>query len=404
MKIAFIYHDKNQNHGRQGVLFKEGDKEKNALSVNLHQGYWKSQPIAIVEMTKEQIAAALVERQKEWDELKASETIHEFDLGDRKVTVVPDEMRLSWESVYTDGKGKIIAPKYSAVFGFRRSAALLGAIALRRKLKLSDFNDLPVATNAKGEVTDTGLPVTIEHYTNEFERVHACLMENFGKTQGLSDVTMDWPTIMQSARDMRDYYIKAYKKPITEAMLTEVYKKGSGAKAFYLTQLDSRYPDLKIIDNVILKKTPGEGLDRETLRKLRDDTKTTKETVAAYLADPKKARQNVVKAMTGATMLTFEKGSPSRLLREFMKAIRQGDNSTFYAFAAFAVKVDAAAGDFFKYLAEQEVLKESMAAKGESLPDLTEQLEDEKPATPTTTIEVPATAELAGATTSVVQR
>ncbi len=373
MKIATIYWDKNsKNYGRQGVLFKDGDKEKNELSVNLHKGWWKSQPISVVEMTKDEIAAAVVVRQAEWDALKASELEHTFDLGDRKVTVVPAEMQLAFENAYTD-KGKIIAPKYSAVFAFRRGAALLGAIALRMKLKLGDFDEIPIATDHTGKVTEKGLPVNVEHYASEYDRVEACAMENFGKSQGLSEVDSDWPTIMKVAREMRDFYRKVKGVPITESRLTDVFKKGSGAKAFYLCQLDTKYPALKIVDNVIGNKTPGGGLDRETLRKLRDDDKTTEIVLATYLADPKKAKKNATKPIPYKDLETFAKETPSTALKYILRAICTGDKAAIFAFYSSAVKVDVAAKGFIDYCREQQELRDNSKPQGESLPSLEEE-------------------------------
>ncbi len=380
MKIALIYWDKSsKNYGREGDLFKDGDKEKNELSVNLYKGWWKSQPISVVEMTKDEVAAAVTARQAEWDALKASELEHVFDLGDKKITVVPAEMQLAFENTYTD-KGKIIPPKYSAVFAFRRGSALLGAIALRMKLKLGDLDEVTLVTNSKGDVSEKGLPVNVEHYANEYERVEACAMENFGKSQGLSEVDSDWPTIMKVAREMRDFYRKVKGVPITESRLTDVFKKGSGAKAFYLTQLDTKYPALKIIDNVIANKTPGGGLDRETLRKLRDDDKTTEIVLATYLADPKKAKKNAVKPITYKDLETFAKETPSVALKFILRAICAGDKANLFAFYASAVKVDAAAAPYIEYCRAQLALKESMEAKGESQPPLTEEaLPEEAP-------------------------
>ncbi len=381
MKIAYIYWDKaNKNYGRQGELFKNGDKEKNELSVNLHKGWWKSQPISVVEMTKDEIAAAVIARQAEWDALKASELEHVFDLGDKKVTVVPAEMRLAFENTYVSN-GKIIAPKYSSVFAFRRGAALLGAIALREKLKLGSFDEIAISTDANGKPTDKGLPVNVEHYASEYDRVEACAMENFGKSQGLSEVDSDWPTIMKVAREMRDFYRKIKGVPITEARLTEVFKKGSGAKAFYLTQLDTKYPDLKIVDNVISNKTPGGGLDREALRKLRDDDKTTMSVVAAYLADPKAAKKNAPKPIPYKELETFSKETPSVALKYLLRAIVAGDKATVFAFYSSAVKVDAAASAFIQHCREQQELRENVQPKGETLPEITnETLPEEAPA------------------------
>ncbi len=371
MKIAYLFWDKaHKNYGREGVLFKEGDVEKNALSVNLYKGWWKREPISIVEMSKEEIAEAVAARTAQWEVLKASQIEHVFDLGDRKLTIVPAEMQLAFESEYTE-KGKIIAPKYSAVFAFRRGDALLGAIAIRMKLKLEPFDEIALSIDGGGKVTEKGLPVNIERYANEYERVEACAMENFGKSQGLSEVDSDWPTIMKVAREMRDFYRKIKGVPITEARLTEVFKKGSGAKAFYLTQLDTKYPALKIIDNVIANKTPGGGLDRETLRKMRDDDKTTEQSVAVYLADPKKAKKDKPKPINYSDMETFAKETPSVTLKNILRAIVRGDKAAIFAFYACAVKVDAAAETFNTYCKEQQTLREGQEAKGESQPSLT---------------------------------
>lgn len=372
MELSKVFHDsKSKNFGRAGVLFKDGDAEKNALSVNLMNGWWNTQPISVVEMNKDEIAAAVAARQAEWDALKTSELEHVFDLGDKKVTVVPAEMRLAFESVYTDGKGKIIPPKYSAVFGFRRGAALLGAIALRLKQKLGDFNEIPIATDANGKVTEKGLPVNVEHYKSEYERVAACAIENFGKSVGLSSVDSDWPTILKVTRELRDFHRQVKGTPLTEAECVRIIgSRGSGQKAFYLSQLDTKYPTLHVIDNIVSNKTPGGGLDRMALLKLRDDKNATEQTIAAYLADPKKAKKNAIKRMPDKTLETFEKETPSRVLKAILKAVRTGDNAIIFAFYSYAIKVDAAAKGFLDHVKEQEEMRDSIVASGESMPEI----------------------------------
>lgn len=375
MEIAKVYHDVvGKNYARNGPLFAEGDKEENSLSVNLHRGWWKTQPISSVEMTKEEIAAALIVRQAQWDKLQTSEIEREFDLGDKKVTVVPAEMLQAFESVYVDKNNKLIAPKYSAVFGFRRGSALLGAVALRRKLKMGDFNEIPLDTDSNGRVTEKGLPINVEHFASEYDRVETCLLENFGKTQGLSDVSSDWPTIIKGSLELQEFHRTAKGSPIKEADLVRVIgTKGSGEKAFSILLLNTKYPTLKIAENIMNNKTPGSGLDRMELSKLRRNDKTTQDDVAVYLADPKKAKKLAIKAIPAAKLEAFEKETPCRVLREILKAIKTGDTQTLFALYSYAVKIDSAAKGFLDHCAEQVVMRESMVATGESLPEIADE-------------------------------
>jgi hypothetical protein len=382
MLIAHVYHDKSNNFARKGPLFKDGEPEKNALSVNLMHGWWKSHPIAAVPMTKEEIEAAVKAREEEYEAIKTMppdwKYVFEVEHG-KKVEIVPAEMKEAFESVYMDSKGKIIPPKYSGVYAFRRSSALLGAVALRRKLSLGDFNEIPLARDAQGKVTDKGLPVNVEYYASEYDRVVACTLENFGKSIGLSSVESDWPTIMAAARNLRDTHIKFKKTPITEAeMVRTIGTRGSGQKAFYLLNLDTKYPALHIVDNVINNTTPCSSLDRMQLLKLRDDDKKTQADVAAYLANPKAVKNSQPKRMNDKKLEAVKMETPSRVLKLIIEAIQTDDYTTLTALYGYAVKLDSSCKGFIEFCNAQKEMKDNLTPNGESLPDLVdEEVEEE---------------------------
>jgi len=367
MKTNLIYWNPSKNYAREGNLFKD-EAEMNALSVNLVEGWWDSQPVAVVKMTPEEQEKAVKELEARWTLLKASEVEAKFEMNGQTVTVVPSERQLAFERTFTHN-GKVVKPTHEAVYAFRRGAALLGALALRLKAKQPAIDDIPV---------------NVKEFADEYDRMVECARENFGKLSNVSLVTTHWPTIIKLACECRDLSKKVKGVPVTEAETIRVIsggdqakvKRGTGQKAYRIALLDYKFPALKIAENVIKGTVSATELDREELHKLIKNNASENE-VLKYVSAPKDPNARGPIAIKKSELDKFAKQTPNLIIAAVIGAINGGDMKFLYACEDFAASSNGVYAPLLKKARADAILRID-GPQGEGLPEISNEDDDDE--------------------------
>ena len=217
-------------------------------------------------LTKEQQAAAVKELEARWKELKESKA--DFDFRTQhgsKMAVSASDILRAFEEVHVNGKGKIHAPSYGVVHSHRRIDNMPYANAIRRKLGVEDGN--PIAE----------VPVNIVENETDLDRFARCLAENIGRNEGC--LTLSNADLVHGARRM-------FQQMASEADLQRTgLKRGRAQQLHRLCQLDSRFPELGIIDSIIAGERQLGTFEKEGVKKLLDRPECTEEEVMTFIRE-----------------------------------------------------------------------------------------------------------------------
>ena len=271
--------------------------------------------VRVEECTPEMLERALTLRQEEWDRLKtqaAADPTKSIDL-------------VVWEERFVSN-GKLIKPTYVGVTGNRRDSVSQDASVARRK---------------KGEAIITEIPVIVRHYGSAMERLADQVGENHFK--GLGAVLPSDQDNLIAARELVEY-------GASQADLRRTFKDGVGQKLWGICALNNRFPELRIIERMLLKpedegfinmkavhykdlptmltRSNAEELAKKNESLLNQGKETLRpadaDDVMRYLSAPK-AEGNAAKVMKGETVRNLSESFPCVAIRAAFKAV--ADNS-----------------------------------------------------------------------------
>jgi hypothetical protein len=263
--LAEIVYIAQHNFSRMtGNFFRDENDQKNLIT-KLFTGWDDTLGhLKVRELTKEEVEIAILLRESEWEVLK-KET-QDFSItffGDEaKTTVTPSEKLRIFEQMYTKN-GKVIKPKYEGIYGFRRNSVITLVNTFRFK------KALPLIEN---------VPCSVVSYDNPkgLDRIADCIRENEGKLEGAKVI------------DDKDYARAGYEMfnlGANESKFRQVFKAGSGQKFYKICQLNKKYPDLKIIENIEKGELIAKSWDKELMREIVNDS-WVPEKVLEYLKNP----------------------------------------------------------------------------------------------------------------------
>jgi hypothetical protein len=177
----------------------------------------------VFELTAAQKQAAVKQRRKQIELWEKS--------GDKLLGEVAKVAKRVWGFVGANGKPlkNPKMPKYGGNMGFRRGYAIMGAILMRQWFDEGG--------------TEYAIPIEVREYEGELERLSRHTIEN------------DWKDAGASKYSQTDY-VRIGRKAVgclgTEADLTRMIKsRGTAQKVFAFAKLDSRFPDLNLVDRVL---------------------------------------------------------------------------------------------------------------------------------------------------------
>lgn len=228
-------------HGfvEQNVCRPEGlgtDKETVALAKELAQsdGWDAALGVAIVEpMTADEITKAVIERQAAWDALLAKGVSDTF-LKDGDRNVINIEIQRAWEGLYT-AKGKVVAPKYKVVAGFRRCATWHVATAINKDLKAEVIAD-------------------VREFKTADERFALQLRENLMKSAGSKAVSD--AGILPAAK--LQFQLGKREAEMGRILGIPAAKRGMLQKIFATVKADAEYKDLCLVERFVKGELPFE--------------------------------------------------------------------------------------------------------------------------------------------------
>jgi hypothetical protein len=304
-----------KNYGREKSLMDTPEQSREHSSL-MAKGWWLTEAIPAVKISHEDKERAVTLLEALWKILKESTVPTPFIYEGKEIEVSPSEMLRAFEENFTNGKGKVHAPKFDGVAKFQRGGSLLGALALRVKLGIKDPYMLPVH-----EVT----------YENEYERASACIMENTGKLAGARLIDTHWPSLYKAGKVLATTS-KAAGTPAKEIDIIRVIsgggkeKRGTGQKVYYMVTLDARFPKLGITERMNGDKGQewGRSLDRNRLQKLEMDSrqdKVSEEEIEKYLANPQAGKGGGPIVAKKSIVEEFYKNSPNKLTKYIMDAL-----------------------------------------------------------------------------------
>lgn len=271
--------------------------------------------IGIVPMTEEEIERAKIERQFEWQLLKASQETFSFQLvsndGEKqKVVINAGQVLAAWEDLYTKG-GEIIVPTEKVAHGTRRTGVLHIAQALSKAAGLVDLKRIEVSQYD---------PMT----EDEFAALN--IKENLLKTFGSKAVS-----ILGQFKVARVLIGAGYKEASLEVQCG--FARGTAQKCYALLYLDAQFPEIKLADRVLSNELPYSKFDKEDTRKLakrvKDEGGVHDSEIREFIEgqmDPSK-KTNKPKCVTRPKLEAVSDTCPITFLRLAFKAALGGDTS-----------------------------------------------------------------------------
>jgi hypothetical protein len=315
VSLAELHAFSGDNISRVGALFKD-DADQKTLVAAMFPG-WNEELgiIGAYKLSKEQAEEGVKERSKLHALLQAETEDVEIKVEGKTFVASANDRLAAWEAAYMKN-GKVIAPTYGQVFGFRRNSILPTVNAIRRKAQLQPIESIPVS---------------IKSYENDLERFEDTISENtlknFG-TRTLSDV------------DRISAAQRLFHEGATQTHLRRVFKDGMGQKLHALCTLDHAHKDLNIVKRLIAGELQFGPLDKEEMRKLVKDAATS-EAVAKYVEHPKDGT-NESKMASKKDVKTMADQVPVEIIAIVLKAVVEDKLPTLVAFVKKAEAINAA--------------------------------------------------------------
>ncbi len=240
-------------------------------------------------------------------------------------------------------KGKIIVPKYMGVSGNRRFSVLDAANASRYSAEPS----LPIVTE---------VPVIVQTFENEKERMIAQCLENMGKLEGFTKM---------SEKDMLRAAQMILAKGGIQDDLRRAFTATTGQKLYGILTLDKRFPSVRLLERLINTDAtandhlrygpiPGSKLPNLVLRsdptalakenaKLKTAGKgqleaLTAESLEEFLGTKK---VNEPKIMDKKNIAALEQQNPNVVVQRVAKSITANDTDPLNKYIAHAVAFNA---------------------------------------------------------------
>lgn len=335
--VSAFHHFKGENYSRQeGNAFKDVN-ERIALAKLMcgHYDYTRDGAIlSLEELKPDDVTLAVKERTETWEILKAEkeELKVSFDVGTenpRELTITPSDRLVEFESLYVKN-GKIIPPKYRAVYAFRRFSVLIIANAMAKKLERNVI---------------TEVPANIVTFKDKLERMQACILENTKKNEGVH--RLDWNDLLSAAQNI-------VMQGGTQNDLRTLFKAGTGQKLWWIVQCNARTLDnalinriksgeLKVTKSAMEVKEAFDALPKAEKGENGLDKPLDVEMVVSALSG-----EESVKALSMTAVRNIAKTSLVDVFKAVCNAIASGDVEFFNKFHNDAEKVVALNAAFRK--------------------------------------------------------
>lgn len=349
ISIADIHHFQGQNFSRHytGVFgFFKDDKDFANLASQLSYGWKPNIPLTAYELTPAEVEIALAERLKVWQALRASDKSWKVKVkGDEDITVIGRDALAAFEAYYTGGIAKpkkttdvtwmlessdgqwrvLMAPKYGAVDGFRRS---------------STFNVVNAALVRVGDVAITEIPCMVKVFECELDKMAACIEENTHRDLGVRKL---------GQADKIVAALGLFHKLSSEAQMGRILamKRGQAQKFHAMCWLINKYPELKLLDKMLANPENIAKADKEKLRLLKgtkelkyEDGGTPAEVLAYFLAPVPGGNDKKMASKTEIEKLSEQ--SAIQISKEIADAILKDDLGKLHKYNDKAALINAA--------------------------------------------------------------
>lgn len=284
--------------------------------------------VKVKKATDEHKARAQKERAEKWESLKGIATADSTKLVELS----------TFEQIYVEG-GKIRPVEYVGITGNRRDSVFFAAMAARKRENL--------------EIT-TEIPVIVREYATPLAELAEQIGENELKSLGFNPTTAVDKLLAAKA---------AVELGATQSDLRTVFKDGIGQKLWGVIQLNSRFPDMGIIQRMCLKPDDDGYIRLESVKTadlptmvMRTDSKAlaekneklllqgkeqikpaTADDVARFFALPQKGTGNELKVMKGDSIRGLADNFPIMPLRAMAKAIASNNTDGLKVYQAAAL-------------------------------------------------------------------
>lgn len=313
------------NFGRHEAKI-DSEDDRRRIGVTLaNEGWLVTQPVKIVKLTKDGQAKAVEYLKQCYADLEKLTLDSDFRDQGKVTKISAAQIREAFKARWMP-KGKVEAPEYEGVYAFQRGSSLDFAIAYAMQLGLEPIKHIPCY---------------VVEYTNEADRIKDCMEENFAKDALLNDVTNHWPSIIQGANK----YYEATGRAATLSDITRMVSGGDeklvgrGQKAHAIVILNSRFPQLGIVDKIVkggvreengrmvdLGQEYGASLDRRKLTEYEQGTRAKTEKpsnpkdVEEYFLNPTAKTNAPIKPLTWKALNNVGQNSPNHLVRYILQA------------------------------------------------------------------------------------
>lgn len=242
--------------------------------------------IAVELMSKEEQEKAVKELQSQLEkwEKRALAQKNEADFVETSVPIAGARHTVDWSTFVRSFKnlrctkdGKIITPKYKAIYGFRRGAGMVAAMYLT----MSD----PKLLRDTNLVFSTEIPITVYDFKFEggdYVRTMMHLRENSAKRTGVKEVTLR--SMIREAWEL--YCQGASESQLMHALCPD--KRGMAQKLHRICQVNQRYPKGKVIDKILNGTYDPKPVHKESIYNLflKNEEKAPLEKVSHYFTQP----------------------------------------------------------------------------------------------------------------------
>jgi hypothetical protein len=313
-----------------GQSIYRNDADRDSVIRALLPGWQLTQTLKGCHITKEQAERAVKDREAYCQQLKAD---IESGAADYKISLSEGSMQFSaadllatCQRMWCDDKGRFLRPKYVGICGFRRSGTF-------------QFVNTVAAKQKRPAITE--IPLVVEDYATEVDRMAACIMEN--TTQGLGRRGLSSADLLNAGRSL--FQNGAKESDIIRAVTAS--KRGAGQKMFKTLQLDAAFPGLKLVDGILADKEGASRYGSLTWKELSELHKLganpdAEAKVKAYFADPKGGEGNEPKIMAKPDIKALAEQCPVEVLKAAFNAVLKNDKSGLAKFIAKAAAINAA--------------------------------------------------------------
>jgi hypothetical protein len=228
--------------------------------------------------------------------------------------------------MWCDEKGRFLKPKYVGICGFRRSGTfpLVNTVAQKSK---------------RPAITE--IPLVVEDYATEMDRMAACIMENTTQSEGRRGLS--YADLLGAGRSL--FQNGAKESDIIRSVTAS--KRGSGQKMFKTLQLDAAFPALALVNGILADKEGASrysGLKASELAELHKlgVNPDAEAKVKAYFADPKGGEGNEPKIMSKPDIKALSEQCPVEVLKTAFSAVLKNDKTGLAKYIAKAAAINAA--------------------------------------------------------------